>query len=338
MFVLNSRITVGNMAWSGVNQVVVNRSIHSPADSAIISLPSYGRVTRKGESAGTVRAISSLFDEGDKVKIELGYNGELNTEFEGFVRFLNPMNRLVIECEGYVRQLRLNKNLKGFYASTSVKQLLELAVKGTDISVYVQDDIPLKNITLDNAGGTDIISEIKNICQGVISIFFIEPKKLWAGLTYTAYKDGAEVYQNGDVAYRIGYNCRRDNSLKIKQPAEPVQVLFRGTLATGRRIETASEKKVLANKATAINNNIPDLKAMQKIANEKQYRMNYNGYAGSINAFLQPYCQPGYKAHLIDDRYPGGAGDYLVESTEVTFGSSGASRRAEIGPRLNFGS
>lgn len=336
MFILNSKITVGKFSWNGVESVTVRRSLHSAADSCILGMPSVGRVKYKNKDVASTTALSTLFNEGDTVKVELGYNGRLRTEFEGFVRFLNPMVPLVIECEGYIRQLRLNKSIKGFYAKTSVKQLLELAVKGTDISLYVQDDIPLHNITLDNAGGTDIISEIIRICQNVITIFFIEPKKLWAGLTYTSYKNNKDPFGIGDVKYRIGYNCLRDNSLRIKSPSEPVQVIFGGTLATGKRIETASEKKVLKNKVTAINNNIRSIADLQKIANEMQYQRNYSGFEGSVTGFLEPYCQPGYKMYLQDDRYPDNAGYYIAESTQVTYSVRGARRSVEVGPAIGF--
>lgn len=336
MFRLNSRITINGFEWSGVESVGVKRSIHSAADSAMIKMPSVGRVKRKNADVAVVQALSELWKEGDSVKIELGYNGRYNTEFEGFVRFLNPQVPLEIECEGYIRQLRLNKSIKGFYANTSVKKLLELAVKGTDVSVYVQDDIPLHNITLDNAGGTDIISEIIRISQNVITIFFIEPKKLWCGLAYSSYKDNVNPFNNGDVKYRIGYNCIRDNSLRIKSPSEPVQIIFGGTLATGRRIETASEKKVLHNKVTAMNNNIRSIADMQKIANEMQYQRNYSGFEGSITGFLEPYCQPGYKMYLRDDRYSAAGGYYIAESTSVNFSTRGARRSVEVGPVIGF--
>ncbi|PQJ09493.1 hypothetical protein CJD36_019835 [Flavipsychrobacter stenotrophus] len=336
MFVLSSKITIGGFSFSGVMNARINRSVHSAADACNLMLPSLARVKRKNGGTSAVETLSNVFAEGDKIKVELGYNGQLKTEFEGFVKGLMPGDQLTIECEGYNRLLRLNKNLKGFYASTSVKELLDKAVKGTEIELYVQDDIALKNITLDNAGGTDIISEIRKICQNVITIFFITPKKLWCGLTYTAYHEGVDPFAIGGVKYRIGYNCMRDNRLKIKTPSEPVQVLFGGTLATGRRIATESEKKVLGNKVKAINNNIPDVANMKRIANEMQYQKNYTGFEGRISGYLQPYCQPGYKMYIQDSRYPESAGFYMAESTEVTFGTSGAWRNVEVGPKMSF--
>lgn len=335
-FDLSSKITVGNFSFKGVTEARVNRSIHSAADTCSLMLSSIARVKRKNSGTNAFETLSNVFAEGDKVKVELGYNGNLRTEFEGFVKALLPGDILTIDCEGYNRQLRLNKDLKGFYASTSVKQLLELAVRGTDIELYVQDDIALKNITLDNAGGTDIISEIRHVCQDVVTIFFITPKKLWCGLTYTAYHEGIDPFDIGGVEYRLGYNCLRDNRLKIKTPSEPVQVIFSGTLATGRRISTASEKKVLGNKVKAVSNNLPDVEHMRQIANEMQYQKNYTGYEGRISGFLQPYCQPGYKMYLLDDRYPESAGYYMAESTEVIFGMGGAWRNVEVGPKMSF--
>ena len=57
---------------------------------------------------------------------------------------------------------------------------------------------------------------------------------------------------------------------------------------------------------------------------------------GTLTAFLQPYCAPGWIVSLTDDRFPEHNGQYLVESTRVTFGTQGARRYVGLGPKLGF--
>lgn len=335
MFVLKSKIIIGGFAFSGVNSIVIKKSIFSVHDSCTIKLPSVCRVKKKNSSGADFSTVSKLFNVGDKVSVNLGYNGALKNEFEGFVKSFNPMVPLEIECEGYIRNIRLNKNISGYYNKISVKKLLELAVKDTGISLYVQDDILLRNIQLDNFSGSDIISEIKKQCGGVIAIFFIEPKKIWCGLTYTPYTDGVDPFANGVAKYRLGFNCHRDNNLKLKSPLEPVQIIVNDVSSTGHRLSVKSHTAATSKKKISLQK-ILEESDKQKIANELQYEKNYSGYTGNIKGFLTPYVLPGYKVYILDNRYKELAGNYFVESIEVQYGTNGARRIVDIGPALSF--
>ena len=141
----------------------------------------------------------------------------------------------------------------------------------------------------------------------------------------------------GTVNYRLGYNVVKDNNLKERVVTdEPVQIMYNGTLATGEKVMTASDYAVAKRKQKSIVNNVGDTTTMKALANEKQYKTNYAGYEGSINAFLQPFCQPGWVANIVDDTYRERNGLYIIESTEVTFGVNGAKRKVEIGPKIGF--
>jgi hypothetical protein len=81
---------------------------------------------------------------------------------------------------------------------------------------------------------------------------------------------------------------------------------------------------------------VGDLADMQMMANEKQYEVNYAGYEGSINTFLQPFCAPGWIANIMDARYPTRNGKYMIEGTDIIYGMKGARIKVDIGPQLGF--
>ena len=360
--VLCSDITIGTFRFAGVNEVRVKRSMHSYVDTAYIKVPSICKIVQGKRKSAVVKTTANMFNDGDPVTINLGYlngntgvaaqivsgsatpiiaggkNNGLCTVFQGFVRRRDMGMPLEIECEGYVRQMRLNMSQNGFYESTSASALLKLISKACpDITVQVTNDLPLLNMTLNEANGADICDKIKELSQGCLSIFFINPTTLWCGLTYTPYVNNTDPFDLGQVSYRLGYNVVKDNSLKERTTeGEPVQVIFNGTLATGVKITTASQAKYQGRKEKAMINNIGDVPTLQSLANEKQYQMNYAGYEGSINAFLQPYCAPGWKANIIDDRYPERNGVYMIEATDITYGQKGARIKVEIGPKIGF--
>ena len=207
----------------------------------------------------------------------------------------------------------------------------------TGISVVVQDDLTLYNMTLIHANGEDIIKEIKKVSLGVLNIFFLTPTVLWCGLTYTAYTKGSDPFGKGEVRYRLGWNLKKENSLRERiVEGEPVQINLNCVLPTGQKVQTASEANYAKNREHTTVNNIRDKDVLQRVANEMQYKRNYTGYEGAVNGFLNPFCEPGYKVNLIDNRYEERNGVYLAEATEVTFGMGGAWRKVEIGPKIGF--
>ena len=362
--ILCSDITIGSFRFSAAHEVRVKRSLHSYAESATITVPSICKVVQ-GKSAGSnVLTTASQFKEGDKVTINIGYNDSylnyggrnggptpiiagnnkgLGTVFQGFVKRIDLNMPLQIECEGYVRPLRLGLNIKATYKKTTAGTLLKLLEGANNedgsnagIKVVVADDIQLINVRLPNNNGIEIIEAVKRFSQGVLNVFFINPTTLWCGLTYTPYSQSKDPLQLGTVNYRLGWNVVKNNSLRERIPVDRVQILFGGTLATGEKVMAASDDKTAVQKRKAIFNHVGDLKNMQAMANERQYMVNYAGYEGSINGFLQPWCAPGWIANILDARYPERNGKYLVEGTDITYGLRGARIKVDIGPQLGF--
>ena len=335
--ILNTEITIGDLKFTGVHNVRVRRGMLGYAESATIELPHVGYRQIKGQVQPVKVDTFQLFEDGDAVTIKAGYNGRLRTEFEGFVKRRLPGMPVVIECEGYVRELRLQVNIDKYYASTTAKDLLkDICAHTKDVSAVVPVNFPLSGMHLVNANGTDVLDHIKRVSERALNIFFISPKVLWCGLTYTSSIAGKKVFDTPTVQLRLGWNVKRDNELKQRTPKEPVQVFLNGTLVTGDAVRTASKDKSAERKYRAHLNNVNDPTTLQKFAQELADRMNYTGYEGFINAKLEPYVEPGYYVEVVDAIFPERNGLYLCESTEVTTGvSSGGNRRIGIGPKIS---
>ncbi len=350
-FELNSVVTIessliGKFQFSGVHEARIKKSIHSIVEAASITIPSVGHIKPANGSVPIKLTTGLQFSDGDPITIQLGYNGAMQTEFVGFVKRRDLAIPLVVECEGYARQLRLNVSVSADYTkkNTSAKKLLELACKGTDIKVECPVDFPLSGIKLVKADGVRICDYIKEASDHTLTIFFKEPKVLWCGLIYTAYAQGqAQGQQNANnawgfptVKYRIGYNTPKDNQLKERVLSEPVQVIMKGKLASGTQVFTSSKAAYAKRKVQSMVNHVPDNKTVGLFAQEKEYTMNYIGFEGKVTGFLQPYALPGYDAYIKHAQYPELEGVYVIESTDVSFGVKGARRVCEIGPRVGF--
>jgi hypothetical protein len=326
MFILNSQFFIGKYKFTGCNEVSIKKSIHEIADTATIRLPnSYVLKLKKVTtlSASTAKA----FKVGDAVTIRLGYNGQLKDEFVGFIKRINYKTPCELECEGYSYILRTKTNIVKSWKSTTLLEVLQFVTANTDIKLHSAiPDMPLKNLKINNANGLEVIDYIKSLLGGVLKTFFIGDT-LYCGL---AYMDLAQT----TVKYRLGWNTIEDANLKYRQAADvKVKIELEYRQGNGQQMVVSSGAEggtVKREKMSAVT----DPAKLQAIADAKLRDENYDGYEGDITTLLLPVAQPGYRAALTDPRYEERQGNYFVESTETTYGQSGARRKVQIGIKL----
>jgi hypothetical protein len=337
MFVLRSDISIGDLRFEGVQNVVIKRSVHSLIETAIIEVPAMAYIQEKGKTAPKQIVTATQIVTGSEVRIQLGYNGEMRTEFEGYVVNCKPGTPVVIMCEGASYLLR--QNVPGVQpGKTTVKELIQSAVSKTTgkkaIKVTCTLDMPILNTCSTSASGLEILNELVRATKDNLCCFFIKPHELWCGLLYSDYTSGIPISNDETVGYRIGYNTLKENTLE--EHASNVKagtVEYKRKSSTGQVLMGVSVSRWGgATKETAILNKILQEKSLAELADEKVIRNNYKGYEGGITAFLQPYVAPGGSAKIVNTNMPEMDGVYLIESTEVTFGINGARRKIELGP------
>lgn len=323
-----SDITIGRYRFKGVNELIIKKSIHNYNDTAIIKVPATAFFKVRDRRQTQSQQTAKQFKKGDKVIVNLGYDRNFKQEFIGFVNRVNFTVPVEIECEGYSYQLRNKKNIAKSWKATTLKEVLQEVVKGTDIKLHDQvPEVPLKNIVINNASGTQVIDYLKGLLKGALTAFFID-ETLYIGLTYM------DLAQK-TVMYRLGKNTITDDDLKYHQAEDvTVNVELQFRKDSGEQVTTSTGTKggiVRRDTLTAVT----DEKHLKEIAQAKLLQESWNGYEGKITTFLVPYVQPGYRAEVTDPRYEERQGNYFVESVETSFGTSGARRKVEIGLRLS---
>jgi hypothetical protein len=349
MFALNSDITIGQYGMKP-HDVRVQKSIYEYVDKATIKLPISARIKNTNSLDDTFSIVETAkqFKAGDKVIIKLGYNGALETEFEGFVRRINFTSPVEVECEGYSYQLRIQSYKKTF-THVQLLDVLKYLVQGTDI-ILDEKNIPafkIDKLCLTGANGCKALEEIKKISHNIIQIFFTG-NRLWAGLIFLNATGSVENYPTKQlVHYRLGWNVIKDNNLKQRESNGDVVMVYEGIKKDGTKekaivngkVHKVNAKVVQSSGGAGMNktvrtHSITDAATLKNMALAAQYKFNYDGYEGKITAFLQPFCQPAYMAFLEDLKYPERTGTYNVESTDVTYGMKGARRIVGIGIKL----
>lgn len=337
MFVLKSDITIGQFHGIKPNEVKINKSVQDYVDKAVIKMPVTARIERAGEVITRSADTAKQFTEGDAVRIDLGYNNELKTEFKGFVSRINFATPIEVECEGYSYQLRKKQYAQKVYKNVKLIEILTFLIHGTEIILDKKHtaDLMVTKFLIQKQTGTELLEQLKKMFNNLISFYF-KDNVLCAELFPV-------VPYNITTYYQLGWNVIKDDSLKLKEPKnENITVTYLHTSADGTK-EKGTHKlkvKVLKGKSAGdgenkeVKSSIKDAGTLTELARSDAQKQSYRGYEGKIKTFLVPYCETAWRASITDKKYPERSGIYLVESIEVTYGTSGARRTVGIGIKL----
>ena len=146
MFVLTSEISIGSVTFKSVHDVQIKRSIYSLAATAVVKVPVTAVLKHEGEPPAHIETANAI-KAGDAVTIKLGYDGQLQTEFVGYVKRLNYKLPLEIECEDEYYKLRF-VNCVFSKKETSLKACLNEVLSGVQMGEVA--DLTLKNFVINN--------------------------------------------------------------------------------------------------------------------------------------------------------------------------------------------
>lgn len=324
MFVLGSEITINGIRFSRVSEVKIESSLKVLEDIATMELPTTALLKRSEDDITEVETAKQ-FKKGDEVVIKLGYDGNLNEEFRGFVSKIKPYDPLVIECEDATYLLK-RKKLKRTFRAVKLKELISFIIEGTGIEIHGQvPEINFNKFIFKNTNGAKALQKIKE--EYGLTIYFKEFKKLFIGLASD--DDGVKVN------YVIGQNVI-DNKLEW-QDEEDVSLQIKAILV--KPDNTRIEKTIGDDDGetrTLFFYNLENKADLEKRALEEILKYKYAGFKGSFITFLLPIIRPGNIASLKDEVYDFEERDanYLAEKVLVTFGDGGG--RREIFPGLKL--
>lgn len=320
MFVLCCEIKIGSVTFKSVHDVQIKRSIYNLAATAVIKVPVTAVLKQSGEPPTYIETAERV-KIGDPVEICLGYDGQLNTEFTGYVKRLNYKVPLEIECEDEYYKAR-SLNCVFSKKETTLKQCLNTILPGFKLGVC--SDLTLRNFIVNNKPASWVLGLLKK--EYGLTVFFDINGNLYAGKAHDV--------QGDKVKYRLRYNVINDDELKF-QLAEDVKLKVKaicyykdGTTVEGELGEEGGENKTL------YYYDVKDAKELKMLAQEELKRYSFDGYRGKLETFLLPYALPGMVAQLEDPVYQERSGDYYIESVDVSFGMGGARRNVEIGIKV----
>ena len=310
---LDMRITVGDKRMETARHISIKRSLNTLWERCEIHLPKRARLAGNGEAIATATA----WEPGCAVSVQLGYNGSLQTEFEGYLYQIDQKNEVVLHCEGISYKLREHRAAMA-ESNISLKQYLMQALPA-GIALNHCPEGGLVNVNM-AATGLDLITVLSAFCDDALWCCLLPGKQLWCGFAYSHINDGGMLPGSEKRVYKTGLNLRQVPNV-AKNTAIARAVTYRHRLYSGERISaTAGSGSPPYSKML---NMVAEQDLLQRLAREKYYMLQKEGADTVLHGFLQPYCQPGDVAML---HHNGTTTQHLIHSVHTQAGALGGSR------------
>jgi hypothetical protein len=314
----------------GLHNYDAKKSVHQTIQTCKIELP-VSILYKNNDILEKIPLIDKI-KEGDKIKVHLGYNGNNQKEFEGYIKRINPKMPLELECEDdmyLLRKIRLKKVFKKNDVRELLQYMMDELYKQQGVRFDLYKNIPkcqVFNFWMDNANGITTLQELED--RYLLRTFLTEidgRKVLYCGLMYGLKKK--------NVNYIFNRNTISLDDLKYNRPDDrSFKVVIHHISPDGH------EKKYTFGDPKGEDHEIR-IQSPMSDTDIKHYAegvlqgLQAGGYKGGFTTFLIPNVEPGDIAVTTDPQFKERSGNYYVSGVHTTFGS-GARRKPQIEIKL----
>ncbi len=263
---------------------------------------------------------------GTEVLIQLGYDGNLEDEFVGYIQDItNNDSSLKILCEDALFLFRVgvpDVELK----PTSLTKIAQYLIDNINSSFTLNCDydVNYEKFTIHQATGYDVLKKIQDETKANI-YFDTKNKVLHIHPPY--------VEKGGEVFYSMQKNIE-NSSLEFKNKLDTkVEVTIESTDINGNVNQVVSG--TTGGDKVTIKVGSMDTASMKKIADNEVLKQSAAGYEGSFDTWLIPFCKPTFSARIKDEDYPEKTAYYYVKSVTTTLIEAGGVRTITPGIKLS---
>jgi hypothetical protein len=339
MFTLACAISVGALCFDFCHEVEIESAWAKFTDTATITLPRKVKVVGQGQ-------LPDLISVGDAVTIKYGYDGQLRTEFTGYVSELKPGTPFQIKCEDAMWLLKRQALPSKSWRSLTLHELLTYVRDQAGLTCEIKElgSLTVGKYLINQATGAQVFDDLKK--RFGLNCFF-RRGVLWAGKPYEAASATRHTYafrQNimeSDLAYTRAEDVALHFRATSTQPdGKKVQVDASGVVKT-KKTKGDTTALVTALSAGIAKGELrtligpPGLSSTQLLAwvNQEAARLRFDGYRGGLTGFGVPLAEHGDIATITDPDYPERAGAYYIDAVTKIFGVNGSRRKLKLGPK-----
>lgn len=274
--------------------------------------------------------VKEVFRKGDKVEINLGYDGWYLPEFTGYIDQVSADYPITIKLEDEMWRL---KQLKVNFAHPNIKlkDFIQQIVK--DYPIDIDAEVMLGAVRFSQVS----FGEVLNKLQQDFSLYsFIRNGKLTIGKPYSDVQVEVPVFdlERNCISNDLNYLSKEDRLIKIVGKSMQVVAKAVKAKAQNKKLEFEFGDE---NATDTLNwvfnvNTLEDLqKAVKKMYNDRKK----DGFDGSFTTFGIPSVQHGQKVELTSAMYPDRGGVYYVDSVRKSITSDGGYKQEiELGQAL----
>jgi hypothetical protein len=316
MYVLNCQITITqsgtgkSLTLDFVNKIEIVKTRKALTNTATITLPRNLKILNGN--------INDIIKRGSKVDIKLGYDGNLRTEFTGYVARVDAQTPFMIYCQDEMWLLKQNSFTKSF-GKVKLRELIAYIYKGKIKCA----DVTLGSFVIKQQSTAQVLAELNKLSMQ--SYFFEDVLYVdFAGSLNTDLPNRVSYnFQKNIVSNDLVYSLKEDIKIKVKG----ISKYQNGKTETIIKGDTDGDERTLHYFELSKTE-------LEKIVSAELDKLKVDGYKNSFTTFGIPYCDTGYIASLTDPEYPEHNGNYLVLSVVTEFGAEGFRRKIELERRL----
>lgn len=321
---MNWEITIGGKRLAMLESVKITSSLKLLSDTAKIVIP--GTVYDK--NLDLVKTLTV----GSEVVIKLGYDGNLRTEFEGYLLSVtNKKGSLTLECEDKIYLFRKTQMPDAELIDISLETLIENVVaevaKQNPEIVFNKPNTFNARFDKFQIKGNSAYDILKKVQKELNPNIFMKDNNLFVHYIFSesfgtvANYDFSRNIEKEDLTYKTADERKILVEVEYKDDKGEVQKETAGA----ENGEKVTRKIYLTDKETA-----------QSVAKQELDNRVYDGFEGSFVAWLEPFCAAGYLVNLADskkvlDDFKDGT--YYVLAVDTDFSKNGAVRKITVGKK-----
>jgi hypothetical protein len=317
MFRLSAKVEISGEAGSWTFEKITSCEIERDADAltATCKLTLPRKVKWEGQTSNPIR-------RGDRIKVWLGYDDDLELAFVGYVLRKGFKTPIEVFCEDEMFMLKQKPCVKKAYKSVDIQTLLSDQNLGYDIKVLGEQSIGQYRTNFETVA--ELLAHLKE--NSIRTFFRFEDGKpvLYCGVLFD---HGTELRQ----VFETGVNIISDSSLD-EQKAEDVKIKLKVV-----SLQPDNKKKIKVEVGDADGERrtlhcYGKTEAEAKAWGEQELeRLKRDGLTGSFQTFGHMLLD---RLDIIGIKIDGERkGKYQIQKNTITYGSGGFRQDITLGPR-----
>ena len=330
MLRLSSKITIGEYSFTNCVDVKIKSTWNQLTDTCTITIPRKVKWGEKDLAVGGDPAIKI----GDKVKVELGYNQQLSTYYNGYVTNISVKTPVTIECQDAMWFLKqcsgsftLGKGstlddiiteVKRVYNASDIKKKYGVTLKFNTLQKTEIGSFRADRVTM-----AFVFSSLKEKL-GIVT--FCRNNVFSVGWAYNA-DEGKEVQRI------FNYNIISDNLENRK--AEDIRIKIIVKSIDNKLLKSVEVGDADGDTRTYYVSGVTTQAQMKARGEAELPKFKYTGWFGGFETFGDVFIQHGDWIDLVDPVITDRNGKFFVKEVETDFGVKGFRNNVTLDKKNN---